>query len=85
MNGVTFFSTTEPFNEHSDKMSSHFFLAKPFDKNETEFFCKYLKFKFPNDNKAVDLLTADEIFKLTGCVPRYIKGIRNFNKGSFIY
>lgn len=75
MNGVAFFSTTEPFNELSDKMCSHFFCAKPFDKNETEFFLKYLKFTFPNDNKAVNLLTADEIFKLTGFVPRHIKGI----------
>lgn len=27
----------------------------------------------------------EEIFKLTGCVPRYIKGIRKFHKGSFWY
>ena len=99
MNGVAFFSTTSTFNQDSGQIKfkpnvfpgatalneSNFLRAKPFDKNETEFFCKYLKFKFPNDNKAVNLLRADEIFKLTGCVPRYIKGIRNFNKESFIY
>jgi hypothetical protein len=83
MNGVAFFSTTESFNEHSDKMSAHFLSTKPFDKNETEFVWKYLKLNFPNDNKVVNRLTAYKIFDLTGFVPRHVKCIKKFYKGSF--
>jgi hypothetical protein len=95
MNGVAFFSTTSSFNEHSGQIKlkpnvfpgvsavndSNFLSVKPFDKNETEFVWKYLKFTFPNHNSYVSDLKFDEIFKLTGCVPRHIKGIANFIRG----
>lgn len=99
MNGVAFFSTTSTFNRDSGQIKlkrnvfpgatasnqSNFLWAEPFDKNETEIVLKYLKSTFPNQNTAVNNLKFEEIFKLTGCVPRHINGISKFHKGSFWY
>lgn len=99
MNGVAFFSTTSTFNQDSGQIKlkpnvfpgasainqSYFLWAEPFDKNETEIVWMYLKSTFPNHNTAVNNLKFEEIFKLTGCVPRHIKGISKFYKGSFWY
>lgn len=60
---------------------SNFLCVKPFDKSETEIFWNYMKSKFPNPNAYVNDLTFDQIFKLTGCVPRHIKSITNFTRG----
>ena len=90
---MAFFSTTSSFNAHSGQIKlevfpgasaetqSNFLWVKPFDKNETEFVLKYMKITFPNNNTNVNDLKFDDIFKLTGCVPRHIKSIANFTRG----
>ena len=88
-NGLLLYGTSSSFNTNSNEFNfkvfpessaqnqSNFLRVNPYTEKEVDFIVNYIKEYFKSKDCILQRFNTDDIFRLTGYVPRHIKG-KNF-------